>query len=75
MYIEMALFVFSVAIIVGLLILACVRDDMDSGARMIYKNEEEEKKNRFFISYFGAFFYFIFSKHDDCFGGTYFLKK
>ena len=52
----MALFVFSVAIIVGLLILACVRDDMDSGARMIYKNEEEEKKNRFFYLIFWCFF-------------------
>ena len=75
MYIEMALFVFSVAIIVGLLILACVRDDMDSGARMINKNEEEEKKTDFLSHILVLFFYFIFSKHDDCFGGTYFLKK
>lgn len=56
MYIEMALFVFSVAIIVGLLILACVRDDMDSGARMINKNEEEEKKTDFLSHILVLFF-------------------
>ena len=52
----MALFVFSVAIIVGLLILACVRDDMDSGARMINKNEEEEKKTDFLSHILVLFF-------------------